>query len=152
MAKANLDELDYKILSILSKNAKTPYLEIARMCNVSGAAIHQHIQQLTQTGVIKGSEFILSPVKVGFNTCAFIGVMLNGESTPQEVIEEFKKVPEVVECHFTSGKYSLFMKVYAEDNVELLTLIQTKIQTIKGVSHTETLISLNEEFRRTIKL
>lgn len=152
MGKAIIDELDSKILSILSKNAKTPYLEIARMCKVSGAAIHQHIQQLTQSGVIMGSEFVLSPAKVGLDTCAFIGVMLNGENSPQNVIEDIKKVPEVVECHFTSGKYSVFMKVYAEDNMALLNLIQTQIQTIKGVSHTETLISLNEEFRRTIKL
>lgn len=152
MGKANLEELDQRILSILSKNAKTPYLEIARMCNVSGAAIHQHIQQLTQSGVIKGSEFILSPAKVGLNTCAFIGVMLNGLETPQNVIETIKNTPEVVECHFTSGKYTLLLKVYAEDNVDLLNIIQTKIQNIKGVSHTETLISLNEEFRRTIKL
>lgn len=152
MSKAILDDLDQKILSILSKNAKTPYLEIARICNVSGAAIHQHIQQLTQSGVIKGSEFIISPVKVGLGTCAFIGIMLNGLESIENVVEAIKKNPEVVECHFTSGKYSMLIKLYAEDNADLLKIIQSKIQTINGVSHTETLISLDEAFRRSIKI
>ena len=96
-----LDSLDYKILKMLSLNARKPYLEIARACNVSGAAIHQRIQKLYNMGVIKGSISLINPASVGYQTCAYIGFFLNDPSKFDEVVARLKTVPEVVECYFT---------------------------------------------------
>jgi len=150
MAKVNLDSLDIRILEILSKNAKTPYLEIARICNVSGAAIHQHIQQLTASGVIKGSVFMLDAEKIGLNTCALVGLTLNVNADTESVVKELKKIPEVVECHLTSGKFPITIKMYAKDNSLFLSLLKSSVLQIEGVVGAETTISLQECFTRQI--
>lgn len=152
MAKANLDPLDIKILEILSKNAKTPFLEIARICNVSGAAIHQHIQQLTSSGVIMGSVFLLSPEKIGLTTCALIGLRLGHNANASEIVEELKNIPEIVECHYTSGIFPITIKVYTKDNADFLNLVQYKLLPLEGVEAVEPTISLTECFSRQISL
>lgn len=145
-----IDDLDRKILDIITKNARIPYLEVARECNVSGAAIHQRVQRLIRIGVIKGSEFIVDPVLVGFKTCAYIGIFLDHPGKYREVIEKFREIPEIIECHYTTGNYSLFIKVYTRDNEHLRNILTEKIQTIPGISRTETLISLEESINRQI--
>ncbi|NSW93351.1 MAG: Lrp/AsnC ligand binding domain-containing protein [Bacteroidales bacterium] len=145
-----IDDLDRKILDIITKNARIPYLEVARECNVSGAAIHQRVQRLIRIGVIKGSEFKVDPVLVGFKTCAYIGIFLDHPGKYREVIEKFKAIPEIIECHYTTGNYSLFIKVYTRDNEHLRNILTEKIQTIQGISRTETLISLEESINRQI--
>ena len=149
MANSQLDSLDNKILEMLSLNARKPYLEIARECGVSGAAIHQRIQKLQATGVIKGYETLIEPTSVGFDTCAYIGFFLNDTSKFDEIVAKLKEIPEVVECHLTTGKYDLLIKLFAKNNNHLLKIIQSKIQTL-GLARTETLISFKEEFRRQI--
>ena len=134
---------------MLSLNARKPYLEIARECGVSGAAIHQRIQKLQATGVIKGYETLIEPTSVGFDTCAYIGFFLNDTSKFDEIVAKLKEIPEVVECHLTTGKYDLLIKLFAKNNNHLLKIIQSKIQTL-GLARTETLISFKEEFRRQI--
>ena len=150
MTEFEIDDLDRKILKMVAANARVPFLEIARECNVSGAAIHQRIQKLTAQGVVKGSEFIIDPQKVGFHTCAYMGLCLNDAGDCAAVVEALEKVPEVVECHYTTGKYAMYLKVYARDNAHFLHIIHNCIQSIPGVSGTETLISLDEAFRRQI--
>jgi len=118
-----IDSLDRKILSLITENARIPYLEVARECNVSGAAIHQRIQKLTRLGVIKGSEFILNPKKIGFHTCAFIGVFLESAHLYPEVVKKLTEIHEITECHYTTGNYSIFMKVYTRDNEDLKRLL-----------------------------
>lgn len=145
-----IDNLDRKILNIITKNARIPYLEVARECNVSGAAIHQRVQRLIKSGVIKGSEFLVDPKLVGFRTCAFIGIFLDHPGTFQEVIDKFRRIPEIIECHYTTGNYSLFIKVYAHDNEHLRDILVNKIQVIEGLTRTETLISLEESINRQI--
>jgi len=145
-----IDNLDRKILDIITKNARIPYLEVARECGVSGAAIHQRVQRLIRIGVIKGSEFIVDPVMVGFRTCAYIGIFLDHPGHYREVIMKFKEVPEIIECHYTTGNYSLFIKVYTNDNEHLRVILTDKIQTIPGIIRTETLISLEESINRQI--
>lgn len=145
-----IDDLDRKILDIITKNARIPYLEVARECNVSGAAIHQRVQRLIRIGVIKGSEFIVDPVLVGFKTCAYIGIFLDHPGKYREVIDKFREIPEIIECHYTTGNYSLFIKVYTRDNEHLRNILTEKIQTIPGISRTETLISLEESINRQI--
>ena len=145
-----IDNLDRKILDIITKNARIPYLEVARECNVSGAAIHQRVQRLIKIGVIKGSEFKVDPVMVGFKTCAYIGVFLEHPGLYKEVIKKFDKISEIIECHYTTGNYSLFIKVYTKDNEHLRVILTDKIQSIPGIVRTETLISLEESINRQI--
>jgi Lrp/AsnC family transcriptional regulator for asnA, asnC and gidA len=152
MAKnlTQIDELDRQILDIITKNARIPYLEVARACNVSGAAIHQRVQRLIRSGVIKGSEFKVDPVAVGFKTCAYVGIFLEHPGHYKKVIERFKKIPEIIECHYTTGNYSLFIKVYTQDNDHLREVLTNSIQNIDGITRTETLISLEESINRQI--
>ncbi|HDZ41923.1 MAG TPA: winged helix-turn-helix transcriptional regulator [Bacteroidetes bacterium] len=145
-----IDALDRQILDIITKNARIPYLEVARACNVSGAAIHQRVQRLIKSGVIKGSEFKVDPVTVGFKTCAYIGIFLEHPGHYRKVIEKFEEIPEIIECHYTTGNYSLFIKVYTTDNEHLREVLTNSIQKIEGVTRTETLISLEESINRQI--
>ena len=143
MGHHQLDALDQKILSMIAANARVPFLEVARACDVSGAAIHQRIQKLTNVGVLKGSEFILDPQKVGWETCAYVGLFLKGPSSNAEsVLEGLKKIPEVVECHFTTGEYDMFIKMYAKNNFAL-----RKSSAVRSPSprlrKTDTLVHIN---------
>ena len=147
MAHHDLDELDEKILSMIVENARVPFLEVARACNVSGAAIHQRVQKLTNLGIIKGSEYIINPEKLGYETCAFIGVFLSSPSTFDYVVKEFEKIPEVVECYYTTGQYDLLIKVVAKNNKDLLRIIHSKLQPL-GLARTETIISFKDAFKK----
>lgn len=147
MAHHDLDELDEKILKLIVDNARVPFLEVARECNVSGAAIHQRVQKLTNLGVIKGSEFIVDPEKLGYEACAFVGLFLTSPSTFDHVVKELEKIPEVVECYYTTGQYDLLIKVFAKNNKDLLRIIHNELQPL-GLARTETLISFKDAFRK----
>jgi Lrp/AsnC family transcriptional regulator for asnA, asnC and gidA len=143
-----IDELDKKILSLVSKNARIPYLEVARECNVSGAAIHQRIQRLIKMGVIIGSEFIINPKSIGYSTCAYMGIYLQSAGLYNQVLKQLEQIPEIVECHYTTGEYSLFIKVVTRDNEHLKDILSGSLQKIDGIERTETFISLEENFKR----
>lgn len=149
MAKYNLDFLDKKILQLISEDARIPFLEVARACNVSGAAIHQRIQKLQTLGIIKGSQFIIDPEKLGYETCAYIGLYLQNPSNFEAVVDELRKIPEVVECHYTTGGFDMFIKIYARNNHHLLTVIHDKLQPL-GLSRSETIISFNAAIDRPL--
>ncbi|MBQ7041999.1 MAG: Lrp/AsnC ligand binding domain-containing protein [Muribaculaceae bacterium] len=151
MTRPQLDSLDNKILQMLTNNARKPFLEIARECNVSGAAIHQRIQKLSSLGVIKGYEMLIEPSSVGYDTCAYIGFFLKDPSQFNHVVEELKKIPEVIECHFTTGQYDMFIKLYARNNDHLLHIIHNQLQHL-GLARTESLISFKEVFKRQIPI
>ena len=144
-----LDSLDKKILKMISEDARIPFLEVARACNVSGAAIHQRIQKLTSLGVIKGPQFIIDPEKIGYETCAYIGLYLKDPGTFDRVVEELKKIPEVVECHYTTGGYDLFIKLFARNNHDLLTIIHDRLQPL-GLSRSETIVAFNAVIDRQL--
>ncbi len=147
-----IDDLDKKILSLIMVNARTPFLEVARECGVSGAAIHQRVQRLQNIGVIKGSEFIINPNKIGYMTCAYIGIYLKDASYFDDVVAQMKLIPQVVECHYTTGKYAIFIKIYAKSNEHMKYILHDRLQAINGISSTETLISLEESFKRQISI
>lgn len=151
MSHYTLDELDKKILRMVSDNARLPFLEVARACNVSGAAIHQRIQKLTSAGVLKGSRFVIDPEKVGYETCAYIGLNLKDPETFDNVVERLKNIPEVVECHYTTGDYDMFIKIYAVNNHHLLNIIHDKLQPL-GLSRSDTIISFNSAFSRQLPI
>jgi Lrp/AsnC family transcriptional regulator, regulator for asnA, asnC and gidA len=145
-----IDNLDKKILSILSKNARIPFKDVAAECGVSRAAIHQRVQHLIAGGIITGSGFDVNPKSVGYSTCTYIGINLERGSMYKEVVQQLLAVPEVVECHFTTGPYTMLLKVFARDNEQLMDLLNNKIQMIPGVNKTETLISLDQSIKREI--
>lgn len=151
MNRQHYDNLDLQILKQLSENARKPYLEIARECGVSGAAIHQRIQRLQASGVIKSSECLVNPAALGYMTCAYVGFFLKDPGQVQHTIEEIKKIPEIVECHFTTGQYDVFVKLYAKNNEHLLSILQTQIQALDLV-RTETVISFQEVFKRQLPI
>ncbi|MDE6085371.1 MAG: Lrp/AsnC ligand binding domain-containing protein [Muribaculaceae bacterium] len=149
MSRPKLDKLDVKILEMLLDNARRPFLDIARESGVSGAAVHQRMTRLQSVGIIKGSHLEVDPHSVGYDTCAYIGFFLKDPSKLDEAIEELKKIPEVIECHFTTGRYDLFIKLFAKNNDHLLNIIQKKLLPL-GLARTESLISFKEVFNRPI--
>ena len=151
MGHHQLDKLDEQILQLIAENARIPFLEVARVCNVSGAAIHQRIQKLTNLGILKGSEFVIDPESIGYETCSYIGLFLKDPEQFDTVTESLKQIPEVVECHFTTGKYDLFIKIYAKNNHHLLTIIHDKLQPL-GLARSETIISFREAIKRQIPI
>ena len=144
-----LDSLDFKILVMLSENARRPYLEIARECGVSGAAVHQRVQKLYSMGVIREAITVINPSSLGFDTCAYIGLMLKEPSKSERIIEAIRKIPEVVECSYTTGQYDVFIKIYARNNEDLLRLIHNSLSNLSD-TRSETLICFKEVFKRQI--
>ncbi|MCL1933037.1 MAG: Lrp/AsnC ligand binding domain-containing protein [Candidatus Azobacteroides sp.] len=145
-----IDKLDRKILEIISQNARIPFKDVAEVCNVSRAAIHQRVQKMIEMKVIVGSGYHVNPRVLGFNTCTYIGVKLERGSMYKDVVPEFEKIPEIVECHFTTGPYTMLIKMYARDNEHFMELLNGQIQEIPGVISTETLISLRQSIKKEI--
>ena len=145
-----IDNLDKKILSILSQNARIPFKDVAADCGVSRAAIHQRVQRLVDNNVITGSGFDVNPKSLGYRTCTYVGITLERGSMYKDVVKRLELVPEVVECHFTTGPYTMMVKLYARDNEQLMHLLNGRLQDIPGVVATETLISLEQSIKRDI--
>ena len=145
-----IDSLDKKILNILSQNARIPFKDVAAECGVSRAAIHQRVQHLIENGVITGSGFDVNPKSLGYSTCTYIGLNLERGSMYKNVVARLNSINEIVECHFTTGSYTMLIKLYAKDNEQLMDLLNNKLQTIPGVVSTETLISLEQSTKREI--
>ena len=147
-----IDKLDRKILGILSQNARIPFKDVAAECGVSRAAIHQRVQHLIENGVIIGSGFHVNPNSLGYTTCTYVGLNLERGSMYRDVVERIATIPEVIECHFTTGSYTMLVKLFAKDNEQLMDLLNNKIQSIPGVVSTETLISLEQSIKREIPI
>lgn len=150
--KGTIDAIDIKIMDIISKNARMPFKDVAEICGISRAAVHQRVSRLIETKVITGSGYHIDPRRVNFKTCTYMGIFLEKGSLYQEVVDRIYEIPEIVECHYTTGKYSMFIKVYAKDNEHLKEILTDKLQKIDGISSTETIISLEESFRREIPI
>ena len=147
-----IDGIDKKILRALMEDARTPVLEIARQVGISGAAIHQRLRKLEKSGLIAGSKFIVNPKVLGYTTMAFVGIYLDKAMSNPEAVKQLKNIPEVLECHYTTGHWSIFVKILAKDNEHLMYLLNKEIQTINGVSRTETFVSLQQQIDRQIKI
>lgn len=145
-----IDTLDKKILNILSKNARMPFKDVAAECGVSRAAIHQRVQRLIEIGVILGSSFNINPKSLGYTTCTYVGITLERGNMYRDVAQQIAMIPEVVECHYTTGSYTMLIKLYAKDNEQLMELLNDKLQNINGVVSTETLISLEQSIKREV--
>ena len=150
MANYHIDATDQKILGFLVKNARMPFLEIARECGVSGAAIHQRVKRLEANGVITGSRLLVKPQALGLNICAFVSISLSEASKYNEVVASLRQIPEVVECHFVTGKYALLVKIYCLDNDHLMEVLLNTIQKIPYILATDTMIALDEAIDRQV--
>ena len=147
-----LDKLDRRILSIISNNARMPFKDVAEECGVSRDAVNQRVQRMIEMGVITGSGYRINPKSLGFRTCTYVGVRLEKASMYKDVLPHLYNIPEIVECHYTTGPYSLLIKLFAIDNDHLMDILNSTIQEIPGIVSTETLISLAEGFNRGIKI
>lgn len=148
--KVEIDGIDKEILRFLMEDARKPILEIARKIGISGAAIHQRLRKLEASGLIAGSKFIINPKILGYTTMAFIGIYLDKAMRNPEAVKQLNEIPEVIECHFTTGNWSVLIKILCRDNEHLMSVLNHKIQTIEGVSRTETFISLEQQIDRQI--
>jgi len=147
-----IDKLDRHILEIISKNARTPFKEVAEACKISRAAVHQRVQRMVESKVITGSGYRIDPKVLGFNSCSYIGIKLERGSLYKEVVPQLEKIPEIVEIHYITGPYTMLIKLYARDNEHLMALINGQIQEIQGVSETETLVSLHISLNRELPI
>ena len=147
-----IDNLDRKILEIVMRNARIASKDVATECGVSRAAIHQRIQRMIDLKVITGSGYHVNPKILGYRTCTYIGVNLERGAMYKDVVPELEKIPEIVECHFTTGNYTMLTKLYCRDNEHLMELLNAKIQEIPGVTATETLISLEQSIKKEIPI
>ncbi|HKM93720.1 MAG TPA: Lrp/AsnC ligand binding domain-containing protein [Prolixibacteraceae bacterium] len=150
--KHQLDNIDLKILDIITKNARMPFKDVASECGISRAAVHQRVNRMVEMQVIIGSGYHIDPKKVDYHTCTYIGIFLEKGGIYQNAAKKLEMIPEVVECHYTTGQYAIFAKVYARNNEHLKEILNEKIQKIEGVSSTETFISLEETFKREVPI
>ena len=147
-----LDDTDLHILDIITKNARIPFKDVATDCGISRAAVHQRVNRMIDMEVITGSGYSINPKKIDYRTCTYIGIFLEKGGLFHEVALQLKAINEVVECHYTTGEYAIFIKVYARDNEHLKSILSDKIQRIGGVASTETYISLEETFKREVPI
>lgn len=150
--KYQIDDTDRKILSYLVKNARMPFLEIARECGISGAAIHQRVRKMEECGIIEGSRFIVKPDALGYGVCAFIGVILDHAHTYKTVVKEIENIPEVVECHFITGNYTFLIKLRCNNHQHLMDILINTLQNIPGIAKTETFIALDQLIDKQINI
>lgn len=148
----DLDELDLQILTILIKDARTPYLEIARICHVSGGTIHVRMKKMEDYGIIKGTKILLDMPKLGYDVCSFVGILLDKSSSFDQVVKELTKINEIVELHYTTGDYTIFTKVICKNIAHLQDLLLNNINIIPGIQKTDTFISLSQPLDRNIKV
>lgn len=147
-----VDGIDKTILKFLMEDAKKPILEIARSIGITGAAVHQRLRKLEKSGLIEGAKLILDPRMLGYKTMAFVGVYLDKAVSNPQAVKQLSEIPEVIECHYTTGNWSIFLKILCRDNEHLMHVLNKDIQAIDGVSRTETFISLNQQIKRQIKI
>ncbi len=150
--KYQIDDIDKKILSYLVKDARIPFLEIARECGISGAAIHQRVKKMEEAGIIEGSHFVVKPRALGLKICAYIGVVLDHAHQYKSVVKELEKIPEITECHFITGNYAFLIKLRCNDHQHLMDVLINTLQNVPGISKTETFISLDQVIEKQIDI
>lgn len=149
---ADIDQLDRRILAILMKDAVVPYTEIAKQLDVSAGTIHVRMKKMMEMGLVTGSQLTIDPTLAGYDICAFIGIFLEKGSVYENVKEQMKTIPEIVEMHYTTGVYSIFAKVLCRDTAHLRFMLNEKVQAIPGIQRTETFITLEQGFSRQINI
>ncbi len=150
--QVELDGIDKIILNELMSNANLPISQLAKMLGISNTAVHQRIKKLESSGLIQATKVVIDPTVLGYSTLSFVGVFMDKSSSYDLVVKALKQIPEVVEAHFTTGNYGIFLKILCRDNSHLMEVLNKKIQQIDGVTRTETMIALEQTINRQIKL
>lgn len=150
--KISVDGIDKIILRLLTQDARTPIMMLSKATGISGAAVHQRLKKMEKAEIISGSQIILNPKILGYKTLAFIGIYLDKAIRNPEAVKQLEQIDEVIECHYTTGNWSIFVKLLCKDNEHLMELLNKKIQSVEGVSRTETFISLQQQLNRQIKV
>ena len=147
-----LDALDTRIINELTVNARIGYSQLAKNLNVSNSLVHQRIKKLEESGVLGEAQYRLSPDKLGYETCAFTQIIIGESKFLYSIIHELESVPEIVECVNIVGRYAIMVKIYAVNNTHLRDIVYEKIQSIQGVTETNTLVTFETNFMRSLKL
>lgn len=147
-----IDNVDIKILEILMKNAKKPYTEVAKMIPVSGGTVHVRMRKLEEIGIVRGTTLQIDHAKLGYDITAFIGIFLEKSELYDQVISELEQIPEITNVHYTTGTYSMFARMHCRDTQHLKDVLHDKIQRVRGISRTDTMMSLEESINRNIEL
>lgn len=147
-----MDNLDLQILSSLMQDAQEPYTEIAKRLEISSGTVHGRMRKLREKGVVTGSHLEIDATKLGYDICAFVGVFLEKGSFYNEIADKLYDIEEITEIHYTTGRYSMFIKIVCRNTKELRSVLNDKIQTISSIQRTETFISLEESMIRPIKV
>ncbi len=146
-----IDELDRKILRVITQNARIPFKDVAEQCGVSRAAVHQRVQRMYDLGVITGSGYWVNPKALGYNLCTYVGITLEKGNMYNEVVKALEGFPEIVETHYTLGSYAILVKMYARDDMHLMELL-TRLQELPGLAQTETLTTLDQRIKRNLPI
>ncbi|MBR4520046.1 MAG: AsnC family transcriptional regulator [Paludibacteraceae bacterium] len=147
-----IDDLDKRILKIITQNARIPFKDVAEQCGMSRAAVHQRVQRMFDIGVIVGSGYQVNPKMLGYNLCVYVGITLERGHMYRQVCAELENIPEIVESQFTLGAYSMIIKLFAHDDKHLMYLLNSQIQAIPGIANTETLTILDESINRALPI
>lgn len=147
-----IDDIDLKILTLLMQDAQMPYTEIAKKVYVSGGTVHVRMKKLEQAGIVESSQININYSKLGYDIKAFLGIYLEKSTLYQDVVDELEKIPEVISVDYTTGNYSMFVKIISKDTNHLRTVLYDKIQKVSGIERTETIISLEESINRSLTL
>ncbi|PXX26351.1 AsnC family transcriptional regulator [Arenibacter sp. ARW7G5Y1] len=148
--KDRMDEMDFKILSLLADNAQMPYTEVAKKAGISPGTVHARTKKMINLGLIKGSTLNLDYSKIGWKMTIFLGVYLRESFMYKQVIEALRKVPEIVKIHHSTGKFDIFLKMHAKDSMHYRKVYQDAILTIEGIKGVESFMSVEENMSRHI--
>ena len=146
-----IDNIDLKILTLLTQDAKLPYTEVAKKVYVSGGTVHVRMKKMEDMGIVKGTTLSMDYSKLGYDVTAFLGIYLERSSLYDQVTEKLREIPEIVKMHYTTGNYNIFIKIHCKDTQHLRQVLHDKIQRVEGIERTETLVSLEESLNRHIQ-
>ncbi|CAM2788904.1 Lrp/AsnC family transcriptional regulator [Flavobacterium frigoris] len=148
----NIDYINQQIIRMLSADGRMAYSEIAKELKISNSLVHQRVKKLQDTGIISGFSIQLNAKKIGYETITYTGIATKEARFAYSIAEKLKEIPEVVECHFVSGKYALFLKIVAANNEEFRKVLYETIHNIEGVGSTDSFISFGSAFHKNISL
>lgn len=146
------DNTDLAILDALMKDAKRPYTEVARLVHVSQGTVHVRMNKLMEAGVVEKTTLRINYARLGYDITAFIGIYLEKSALYDQVLEKLKSIPEITSIHYTTGNYSMFVKIHCRDTNHLREVLHDRMQQVAGIERTETMISLEESLDRSLSL
>ncbi|HRI79407.1 MAG TPA: Lrp/AsnC ligand binding domain-containing protein [Cyclobacteriaceae bacterium] len=147
-----IDKTDLKILEILIQDAKKPFTEVAKKVFVSQGTVHVRMNKMQEAGIVEKTTLKINYAKLGFDITAFIGIYLEKSALYEQVLSKLKQIPEVTNIHYTTGNYSMFVKIHCRDTNHLKEVLHDKMQQVEGIERTETMISLEESLDRSVIL